>query len=41
MSDDIAVAAHVNTESLERRMLTLKGKAEPFPAWIEKTTAAA
>ena len=36
MSIDIASAAGINTEPLERRLLSLKGKAEPFPAWIER-----
>ena len=36
MSDAIVEVASVDTEGLERRLLDLKGKAEPFPAWIEK-----
>jgi adenylate cyclase len=36
MSIDIASAAGINTDPLERRLLSLKGKAEPFPAWIER-----
>ena len=36
MSDALAKAAEVDTESLERRYLDLKGKADPFLAWIER-----
>ena len=36
LSDDIADAAEVDTTGMERRMLDLKGKAEPYPAWIEQ-----
>ena len=35
ISDDIAKAAHLDTSTLERRLLDLKGKAEAFPAWVE------
>ena len=38
MSDEIAFAADIDTDDLERRSLDLKGKADPFPAWIEKVT---
>ncbi|MDX1467957.1 MAG: adenylate/guanylate cyclase domain-containing protein [Acidimicrobiia bacterium] len=40
LSDDIVQAAGVATSGLERRILELKGKAQPFPAWIEKVVAA-
>jgi adenylate cyclase len=36
MSEAAATAAGVETTSLEHLTLDLKGKAEPFPAWIEK-----
>lgn len=36
LSDEIVAAAHIDTSGLERRMLDLKGKSEPFPTWIEK-----
>jgi adenylate cyclase len=39
MSDDIVEAAGVDTAGLERRYLDLKGKADPFPAWIERVPA--
>ena len=39
LSDEIADAAGVDTADLERRVLDLKGKAEPFPAWVEKVPA--
>ena len=35
MSNQIVEAASVDTVGLDRRLLDLKGKAEPFPAWIE------
>ena len=35
ISNDIAKAAHLDTSTLERRLLDLKGKAEALPAWIE------
>jgi adenylate cyclase len=35
ISDDIAKAAHLDTSTLERRLLDLKGKAEEFPVWVE------
>jgi len=35
LSDQIIRAAGVDTDQLERRFLDLKGKAEPFAAWIE------
>jgi hypothetical protein len=38
MSDAVAKAADVDTESLERRYLDLKGKADPFLAWIERVS---
>jgi adenylate cyclase len=34
ISEAIATVAGSDTSGLERRMLTLKGKTEPFPAWI-------
>jgi adenylate cyclase len=37
MSDAVATATGVDTSTLERRYLDLKGKAEPFLAWIERT----
>jgi adenylate cyclase len=36
MSDDIVAAAEVDTSGLDRRVLELKGKVEPFNAWIER-----
>jgi adenylate cyclase len=36
LSEDVAEAAGVDTTSLERRVLDLKGKAERFPAWVER-----
>jgi adenylate cyclase len=36
LSDEIVTAADVDTSSLERRHLDLKGKEETFDAWIEK-----
>lgn len=36
MSQDIVAAAEVDTASLERRVLDLRGKREPFTAWVEK-----
>jgi adenylate cyclase len=36
MSDEIVEAAGVDTTLLKRRYLNLKGKADPFPAWIER-----
>jgi adenylate cyclase len=36
LSADIVSAAGVDTAELERRVLDLKGKAEPFPAWVER-----
>ena len=36
LSEDIAEAAGVDTSDLERRLLDLKGKAAPYPAWIER-----
>jgi adenylate cyclase len=38
MSDAIVEAARLDTRSMERRELDLKGKAEPFPAWIESVS---
>lgn len=35
ISRAIAEAAGVDTSTLEERLLELKGKAEPFPVWIE------
>lgn len=35
LSESIVQAAHTNTGDLEPRMLDLKGKSEPFPAWAE------
>ncbi len=35
MSDQIVEAASVDTTGVERRLLDLKGKAEPFSAWVE------
>lgn len=40
LSDEIVAAAAIDTNGLERRSLDLKGKAEPFPAWVEKVSAA-
>lgn len=37
MSQDIVQAAAVATDALERRVLDLKGKSEPFTAWVEVT----
>jgi class 3 adenylate cyclase len=34
MSDQIVEAASVDTTGLEPRLLDLKGKAEPFSAWV-------
>lgn len=39
MSEDIATAAGVDTSGLERRLLELKGKADPYPAWIERASS--
>lgn len=39
MSDRIVEAAGLDTDGMERRDLDLKGKAEPFPAWIEAVSA--
>lgn len=36
LSDQIVTAAEVAPAGLERKALVLKGKAEPFPAWVEK-----
>ena len=36
MSYEIALAAGIGTDGLQRTTLDLKGKADPFPAWIEK-----
>ena len=36
MSDAIAAAAEVDTSTLERRVFELKGKSEPFNAWVEQ-----
>ena len=36
LSDAIVSAAGVDTTNLERRSMELKGKAETFPAWVEK-----
>lgn len=41
LSDDIVDAAGVDTTGLERRRLDLKGKAQPFPAWMERVPASA
>jgi len=35
MSEAVVEAANVDTAALEHRLVDLKGKAEPFPAWIE------
>lgn len=35
MSQAVAEAAGVDTSGLEERLLELRGKAEPFPVWIE------
>lgn len=37
LSSSIAEAVGLDTSALEERHLELKGKAEPFPAWMEKT----
>ncbi len=34
ISESIAEAANIDTSRLESRLLTLKGKAEPFPVWV-------
>lgn len=39
MSDGIVRAAGVATDGLEHCLLDLKGKAEQFPAWIERVPA--
>lgn len=39
MSDQIVEEASVETTGLERRLLDLKGKAEPFPVWVEVAAA--
>ena len=39
MSEEVATAAGVDTAGLERRVLELKGKTEPFPAWVEQVPA--
>lgn len=36
LSEEIAAAARLDTAGFERRVLDLKGKAEPFPAWVER-----
>ena len=38
LSQDIVEAAGVETEGSERRLLDLKGKAEAFPVWIERSS---
>jgi hypothetical protein len=35
MSESIVKAALTDTQHLELRMLDLKGKSEPFPAFVE------
>ena len=39
LSEDIVATAAIATDHLESRSLDLKGKAEPFPAWIEDRTS--
>lgn len=39
MSEAIAKAAAIDTGHMERRLLDLRGKAEPYPAWIETRVA--
>lgn len=39
MSEAIANAAAIDTDHMQRRLLDLKGKAEPYPAWIETRVA--
>ncbi len=39
MSDAVVKAAEVDTGSLERRCLDLKGNADPFLAWIERVSS--
>jgi adenylate cyclase len=39
LSAGIADAADVDTRGLEQRVLELKGKSEPFPAWVERVPA--
>ena len=39
MSDAVVKAAEVDTGSLERRYLDLKGNADPFLAWIERVSS--
>ncbi|MFV1961274.1 MAG: hypothetical protein ACC658_05515 [Acidimicrobiia bacterium] len=36
MSEAVAAAGDVDTTALQHLELNLKGKSEPFPAWIEK-----
>jgi hypothetical protein len=36
ISEAIAEAAGIDTDRFEHRALELKGKAEPFGAWIER-----
>jgi class 3 adenylate cyclase len=38
MSEEIVAAAGVDTAPLERRLLDLKGKAAPVPAWVWRAT---
>lgn len=39
LSEDIVTSAAIETAGLERRVLDLKGKADPFPAWVERIPA--
>lgn len=38
MSESIVQASQADTHDLEPRLLDLKGKSEPFPAWVEATS---
>jgi adenylate cyclase len=40
MSEAIVAAAEVETATLEQRVLELKGKADPFPVWVETPAGA-
>lgn len=40
LSDQIVAAAGIDTATMERRSLELKGKVEPFPAWVEHVPSA-
>jgi adenylate cyclase len=40
ISDDAAIAAGLETAELRYELLALKGKSEPFPAWVESVKEA-